>query len=107
MEGGEDPLRVDWPLITQMKRELEMQLRLNEELSTALRASNTNGLLLKQITESFRAQELANDNALHKENMRLTQEIVKRDAMIDLLGREIDRKGPAGMTAGQTMFQQQ
>ena len=47
MEGGEDPTRIDLPLITSLKRELEMKLRQNEELSEALRASNTNGLLLK------------------------------------------------------------
>ena len=47
MEGGEDPSRFDLPLITSLKRELEMQLRMNEELGGQLRASNTNGLLLK------------------------------------------------------------
>lgn len=37
-------------------------------------------------------QEAQKDNDLHRENVRLQQEVVKRDALIDLLGRELDKK---------------
>ena len=87
-EGGES--RVDFPLIQQLKQELEGQLKLSQKLGDDLKAERADNLLLRQMAEHQHYQEVSGDNALHKENVRLGQEIVKRDALIDMLAKELE-----------------
>ena len=90
-EGGEEN-RIDVPLIASLKRELESQVVNNQRLLEDMQDIQTKNLLLRQMVDFNKWQEAQKDNDLHRENVRLQQEVVKRDALIDLLGRELDNK---------------
>lgn len=99
-EGGADSPRIDIFLIEQLKSKIDQAEGRLQDAEDRASSAHKQNLILKQMNYFNQQHEARKDNDLFDSNFKLTQELIKKENMIQKLNKEVKRLKETKMDEG-------